>query len=51
MLHDVRAVKAASANGVVIGMLNVDGEIDREQLARAIDAADGLCRHLPSRVR
>ena len=42
MLRDVRAVKAASANGVVIGMLNVDGEIDREQLARAIDAADGL---------
>jgi len=42
MLHDVRAVKAAGANGVVIGMLNVDGEIDREQLARAIDAADGL---------
>ncbi|MFL6703268.1 MAG: copper homeostasis protein CutC [Paraburkholderia graminis] len=42
MLRDVRAVKAAGANGVVIGMLNVDGEIDREQLARAIDAADGL---------
>lgn len=42
MLRDVRAVKAAGANGVVIGMLNDDGEIDREGLARAIDAADGL---------
>ena len=42
MLRDVRAVKAAGANGVVIGMLNARGEIDREQLARAIDAAEGL---------
>ncbi|MFM0741922.1 copper homeostasis protein CutC [Paraburkholderia xenovorans] len=42
MLRDVRAVKAVGAHGVVIGMLNPDGEIDREGLARAIDAADGL---------
>jgi copper homeostasis protein len=42
MLRDVRAVKAGGANGVVIGMLNREGEIDREGLARAIDAADGL---------
>lgn len=42
MLRDVRAVKAAGAHGVVIGMLNADGEIDRENLSRAIDAADGL---------
>jgi copper homeostasis protein len=42
MLRDVRAVKAAGANGIVIGMLNTDGTIDREGLARAIDAADGL---------
>ncbi|MFM0343947.1 copper homeostasis protein CutC [Paraburkholderia sp. RL17-347-BIC-D] len=42
MLRDVRAVKATGANGVVIGMLNAAGEIDREGLARAIDAADGL---------
>ena len=42
MLRDVRAVKAAGANGVVIGMLKADGEIDREGLTRAIDAADGL---------
>jgi copper homeostasis protein len=42
MLRDVRAVKAAGANGVVIGMLTADGEIDCEGLARAIDAADGL---------
>ncbi|WP_168792322.1 copper homeostasis protein CutC [Paraburkholderia aromaticivorans] len=42
MLRDVRAVKVAGANGVVIGMLNAAGEIDREGLARTIDAADGL---------
>ncbi|SIT35139.1 Copper homeostasis protein CutC [Paraburkholderia ribeironis] len=42
MLRDVRAVKAAGANGIVIGMLDANGEIDREGLARAIDAADGL---------
>ncbi|MFM0673537.1 copper homeostasis protein CutC [Paraburkholderia sediminicola] len=42
MLRDVRAVKAAGANGVVVGMLNTTGEIDREGLARVIDTADGL---------
>lgn len=42
MLRDVRAVRAAGAHGVVIGMLTPEGEIDREGLARAIDAADGL---------
>lgn len=42
MWRDVRAVKAAGANGVVIGMLNEAGEINREALARAVDAAEGL---------
>jgi copper homeostasis protein len=42
MLRDVRAVAAAGANGVVIGMLTPGGDIDREGLARCIDAADGL---------
>lgn len=42
MLRDVCAVKAAGASGIVIGMLDANGEIDREGLARAIDAADGL---------
>ena len=42
MWRDVRAVKAAAANGVVIGMRTEAGEIDREALARAIDVADGL---------
>jgi copper homeostasis protein len=42
MLRDLRAVKAAGANGAVIGMLNAENEIDREGLARAIDAAGGL---------
>ena len=42
MLRDVHAVAAAGANGVVIGMLTPDGAIDREALARAVDAADGL---------
>ena len=42
MLRDVRAVAAAGANGVVIGMLTPEGEIDRDGLARAIGVADGL---------
>jgi copper homeostasis protein len=42
MLRDVRAIAAARANGIVIGMLTPEGEIDRDGLARAIDAADGL---------
>jgi copper homeostasis protein len=42
MLRDIRAVKAAGANGIVIGMLDAQGGIDREGLARACDAADGL---------
>ena len=42
MLRDIRAVRAAGANGIVIGMLNAAGEIDRAGLERAIDAADGL---------
>lgn len=42
MLRDVRAIKAAGANGAVIGMLTAAGEIDRDGLARATDAADGL---------
>ncbi|MBN3847744.1 copper homeostasis protein CutC [Paraburkholderia sp. Ac-20342] len=42
MLRDIRAVKAAGANGIVIGMLDAAGAIDREGLARACEAADGL---------
>ncbi|MFP4890027.1 copper homeostasis protein CutC [Paraburkholderia sp. EG304] len=42
MLRDIRAVKAAGANGIVIGMLDAERAIDREGLARACEAADGL---------
>jgi copper homeostasis protein len=42
MLRDIRAVKAAGANGIVIGMLDAQGGIDREGLTRACEAADGL---------
>ncbi|WP_233799719.1 copper homeostasis protein CutC [Paraburkholderia sp. HP33-1] len=42
MLRDIRVVKAAGANGIVIGMLDTQGRIDREGLARACEAADGL---------
>jgi copper homeostasis protein len=42
MLRDVRAATAAGAQGVVIGMLTPEGEIDQEGLARVVDAADGL---------
>ncbi|MFC0399604.1 copper homeostasis protein CutC [Paraburkholderia rhizosphaerae] len=42
MLRDVRAIAAARAHGIVIGMLTPAGDIDRDGLARAVDAADGL---------
>ncbi|NVH77076.1 copper homeostasis protein CutC [Paraburkholderia sp. JPY432] len=42
MLRDIRAVKAAGANGIVIGMLDAERTIDREGLARACETADGL---------
>ncbi|WP_233846384.1 copper homeostasis protein CutC [Paraburkholderia sp. HD33-4] len=42
MLRDIRAVRAAGANGIVIGMLDAERAIDREGLARACEAADGL---------
>jgi copper homeostasis protein len=42
MLRDVRAIAAARAHGIVIGMLTAAGEVDRDALARAVDAADGL---------
>jgi copper homeostasis protein len=42
MLRDVRAIAAVRANGIVTGMLTPAGEIDRDGLARAVDAADGL---------
>ncbi|OLL33653.1 copper homeostasis protein [Burkholderia sp. SRS-W-2-2016] len=42
MLRDIRAVKAVGANGIVIGMLDGDGAIDRAGLTRACEAADGL---------
>ncbi|CAB3753041.1 copper homeostasis protein CutC [Paraburkholderia humisilvae] len=42
MLRDVRAIAAARAHGIVIGMLTPAGDIDRGALARVVDAADGL---------
>ncbi|MBP0588736.1 copper homeostasis protein CutC [Paraburkholderia sp. LEh10] len=42
MLRDVRAAKSAGANAVVIGMLTASGEVDREKLKRAAEAADGM---------
>ncbi|APA86002.1 copper homeostasis protein CutC [Paraburkholderia sprentiae WSM5005] len=42
MLRDIRAVKAAGANGIVVGMLDAERAIDREGLARVCEAADGL---------
>jgi copper homeostasis protein len=42
ILRDVRAVKAAGANAVVIGMLTASREVDRDGLLRVVDAADGM---------
>lgn len=39
MLADIEAVKAAGADGVVIGVLNADGSIDTERTRQLIDCA------------
>lgn len=40
--RDVRAIAKTGANAVVVGMLNVNGDIDTDGLQRVIAAADGL---------
>ncbi len=42
MLHDVRMAREAGANGVVIGVLTPDGDIDAERTRRLIDEARPL---------
>jgi len=42
MLHDIDAMKAAGASGVVIGMLNADGTIDEAGCAELIAASRPL---------
>lgn len=42
LARDVRAIAAVGAHGVVIGMLTPSHEIDRDGLARLIDAAGDL---------
>ncbi|SIT40003.1 Copper homeostasis protein CutC [Paraburkholderia piptadeniae] len=42
MLRDMRAAKSAGANAVVIGMLTPSREVDREGLARVVEATDGM---------
>jgi len=42
ILRDVRAIAKTRANAIVTGMLNAQGDIDTEGLARVIEAADGL---------
>jgi copper homeostasis protein len=42
MLRDIRTVKAAGADGVVIGALTPDAEIDTELCARLVEAARPL---------
>ncbi|SPB17670.1 copper homeostasis protein CutC [Caballeronia novacaledonica] len=42
IIRDVRAIAKTRANAIVVGMLNANGDIDTDGLARVIDAADGL---------
>lgn len=41
MVMQIRELKAAGANGFVIGCLTADGELDREAMGPLIEAADG----------
>ena len=42
MLHDIEAIKAAGADGIVIGSLTAEGEIDIEQTKQLIERARPL---------
>lgn len=42
MLRDVRAIAKTGANGIVVGMLTPNGDIDTDGLSRVIEATDGL---------
>ena len=42
MLQSIEAVRGAGAQGIVLGVLQSDGSIDRVQLQRLVQAADGL---------
>jgi copper homeostasis protein len=39
MLHDVKLCNAIGTDGVVVGMLNADGSIDKERVKKLVDAA------------
>ena len=41
MADQIRDLKAAGANGFVIGCLNAEGDLDREAMAPLLEAADG----------
>lgn len=42
MLEDIREIKAAGADGVVLGMLSADGEIDIDAMRQMMKAAQGM---------
>lgn len=42
MLHDIREVREAGADGVVIGCLTADGRVDSERCARLLGAAETM---------
>lgn len=39
MMHDVKLCNAIGTDGVVIGMLNADGSVDKERVKRLVEAA------------
>ena len=42
MVRDLDRLKAAGADGFVVGALTADGQIDRRRMREFVDAADGL---------
>ncbi|GIG27081.1 copper homeostasis protein CutC [Cellulomonas denverensis] len=42
LVRDVRMIRSAGADGVVVGGLTTDGQVDRALLARLVEAADGI---------
>ena len=42
MLRDIRAFRAAGADGIAFGVLQQDGSLDLERCRRVVEAADGM---------
>ena len=51
MQRDILIAKQLGANGVVFGILNVDGNVDKERMRQLVDTGSPAQSHMPPRLR